>query len=260
MKLGLIGNPDEDTFRKAKEKGLDFVEFCINVNSDVDSFLNDVGMIAKLSGNYEVGIQSIGRWGADRISPTGIIEEELQISYQLIDAASQLNCGNFICGCNYVDTLSYYENCSLAIEYLSKVMEYGKEKGVKISTYNCDWNNFICNEMAWTLIHEYLPDLGIKFDPSHSRYAGRDYLKEMRDWGERFSHVHIKGSVIIDGERFDDPPAGLDQTDWNSFMAILYAKGYDAGLSIEPHSDNWQGELGEKGIDYTVDFMKPFLI
>jgi len=131
---------------------------------------------------------------------------------------------------------------------------------VKISTYNCDWNNFVDNDMAWTMIHGYLPELGIKFDPSHSRYAGRDYLKEMRDWGDRFYHVHIKGSVIIDGERFDDPPAGLDQTDWKSFMAVLYAKGYDGGLSIEPHSHNWEGELGEKGIDYTVEFLKNLVI
>ena len=114
--------------------------------------------------------------------------------------------------------------------------------------------------MAWTVIHGFLPELGIKFDPSHSRYAGGDYLREMRDWGERFYHVHIKGSVIINGERFDDPPAGLDQTDWQSFMAILYAKGYSGGLSIEPHSHNWEGELGEKGLDYTVNFMRKLVL
>ncbi|MDQ0341405.1 hypothetical protein ACFFF5_05115 [Lederbergia wuyishanensis] len=43
-------------------------------------------------------------------------------------------------------------------------------------------------------------------------------------------------------------------------MAILYAKGYDGVLSIEPHSHNWEGELGERGIDYTVEFMKALVI
>ncbi|MBS4177345.1 sugar phosphate isomerase/epimerase family protein [Lederbergia citrea] len=261
MKIGLLGLPTEETFKKAKEKGLEFVEFSINVDSNVDQFLNDVHEIVDWSKKHEVGVQSIGRWGSDRLDSKGnIIEEELKISYQLIDAASVLNCENFVAGCNYIKEISYYENCTGAIEYFSKLIDYGKEKGVKISTYNCDWNNFIDNEMAWTIIHGYLQELGIKYDPSHSRYGGRDYLKEMRDWGERFYHVHIKGSVIIEGARFDDPPAGLDQTDWKSFMAVLYAKGYDGGLSIEPHSHNWEGELGEKGVDYTVDFMKRLLV
>src|SRR5690606_40163880 len=68
-----------------------------------------------------------------------------------------------------------------------------------------------------------------------------DYLKEMRDWGDRFTHVHIKGSVIIDGKRYDDPPAGLDQTDWKTFIAILYAKKYNGGLSrSEEHTSELQ--------------------
>ncbi|MBW8349273.1 sugar phosphate isomerase/epimerase [Bacillus sp. IITD106] len=261
MKLGLIGAPVEESFKTAKEKGLSFLEFCINIGEDVDQFLGNIPQISDWSKSYNIGIQSIGRWGTDKIDKNGkIIEEELQRSFQLIDAASTLGCENFVCGCNYVKELSYYENCQAAIEYLSKLIQYGEEKGVTISTYNCRWNNFIKDEMAWTVIHGYLTNLGIKYDPSHSRYAGCDYLKEMRDWGDRFTHVHIKGSVIIDGKRYDDPPAGLDQTDWKTFIAILYAKKYNGGLSIEPHSENWVGELGEKGLDYTIDYMKELLI
>lgn len=36
--------------------------------------------------------------------------------------------------------------------------------------------------------------------------------------------------------------------------------GYDKGLSIEPHSSTWQGELGEKGISYTTEHIKKLLI
>jgi sugar phosphate isomerase/epimerase len=58
----------------------------------------------------------------------------------------------------------------------------------------------------------------------------------------------------------DDPPAGLDQTDWKSFMSILYAKKYTGGLSIEPHSPVWQGELGDHGVDYTIKYMKTLML
>jgi hypothetical protein len=43
-------------------------------------------------------------------------------------------------------------------------------------------------------------------------------------------------------------------------MALLYKKGYDAGLSCEPYSESWKGERGEKGILYTIDFMKKLIL
>ncbi len=166
----------------------------------------------------------------------------------------------YITGCNKVEELSYYENCGLAISYFEKLIAHGAEKGVKIAVYNCRWNNFVCDPMAYTVIMGYLKDLYIKYDPSHCIYAGGDYLQETRDWGDRFLHVHLKGSLIVGGERYDDPPAGLDQTNWGAFLAILYAKGYDKCLSIEPHSANWRGELGEKGIDFTIQYFRNLML
>lgn len=260
MKLGIIAPVEVSSLEYALEMGLEFVEFCFHLDASlIDSFTQKLPAFKQEIAKTGVGVASIGRWGNDTITKDGLIEETLQRSYQLIDAASELGCPNYVCGCNYVEELSYYDNCRLAIDYFAKMIAYGKEKNVRISTYNCHWNTFVDQEPAWKVIHGHLPELGIKYDPSHSRYAGRDYLQEMRDWGDRFNHVHIKGSVIVAGERLDDPPAGLDQTDWDTFMAILYAKGYEGGLSIEPHSSVWTGELGEKGVKFTIDYMRKYL-
>lgn len=260
MNLGIIAGPKEESFKMAQKKGLDFLEFCINAGHNTDEFFSDLDDIKGWIEKYNVKIGSVGRWKSDRIDKAGnIIDSELELSYKLISAASLLGCRNFVCGCNYVEELSYYDNCTAAIKYLEKLIEYGKQKSVKISTYNCRKVNFIHNPLAWTVIHGHLKELGIKYDPSHSRYAGADYLKEMNEWGERFYHVHLKGSLIIDGSRFDDPPAGMDQTDWGAFMSVLYAKGYDGGLSIEPHSSNWNGELGDKGVDFTISYIKKLI-
>jgi sugar phosphate isomerase/epimerase len=261
MKLGIITPAKVESFNTTAKFGLSFLEFCINIEQDVNQFTALIPQLKTASEQTRVGVGSIGRWGADRIIAADgtIIEGELQASYALIDAAQQLGCPIFVCGCNYVKERSFYDNVSSAIAYFAKLIEYGKPKGVRIATYNCHWNSFVVDDTAWRLIHGHLPDLGIKYDPSHARYAGQDYLKEMRDWGHRFVHVHIKGSVIINGERFDDPPAGMDQTDWGTFMAILYGVGYDGGLSIEPHSHTWAGELGERGIEYTVSYMNKLL-
>lgn len=260
MKLGMIDRPYEDCFRSANEKGLDFLEFCVNHNADHEEFLGKVNQIKAWKKQYGVEIGSIGRWGSDRIDSEGrIIEQELDICCRLIDAAKELGCSNFVCGCNYIAEQSYYWNCTAAMRFLTRLIEYGRARGVCISTYNCRKNNFIHSSMAWTMIHGELKELGIKYDPSHARYAGEDYLKEAVEWGDRFYHVHLKGSLLVDGNRFDDPPAGMDQTDWKSFLCILYAKGYNGGLSIEPHSQNWKDELGDRGLEYTIQYMRKIM-
>lgn len=258
MKLGMITWIKEEEFKKAKDRGLEFVE--LDVNDRDEEFFAHLEDIKSFSQKYELPVQAIGRWGKDKIQTEGILEEEQALEMKLMDAAKELNCGIYMTGCNYLDDLTYYENCMLAVKYLEKLVEYGKSIGVKVATYNCRWNNFVHSEKAWNIIHGQLKDLYIKYDTSHCIYAGGDYLKETRDWAERFAHVHIKGALVIDKERFDDPPAGLDQTDWKSFLAILYVKGYEGGLSLEPHSAYWKDELGEKGLDYSIRYMQKLMI
>lgn len=258
MELGIIGWIQESYFKKAKERGLSFIE--LDVNDRAEEFLAHFEDVKTYSEKYQMPIGAVGRWGSDRIDKEGIRKEELELEYRLIDAAAGLNCDIYITGCNYVEEISYYENIRYAIAYFEKLIAYGKEKGVKIATYNCRWNNFVCTPEVFRLIHGYLKDLYIKYDTSHCIYAGGDYLQEARDWAERFAYVHLKGSLVVNGKRFDDPPAGMDQTNWGAFLAILYAKGYDGKLSIEPHSENWTGELGEKGVDYTIRYFKNLML
>ncbi len=258
MELGIISWIREEDFARVRDKGLSFVE--LDVNDRAEEFLTHLVEVKEYSTKYGLPVAAVGRWGSGRICADGICEEELGLECRLIDAAAELRCGIYITGCNYVDELSYYENCTYAIRYFEKLIAYGKEKNVKIATYNCRWNNFVCDPEAFRIIHGYLKDLYIKYDPSHCIYAGGDYLQEARDWGDRFAHVHIKGSLTVAGQRFDDPPAGLDMTNWGAFLAILYAKGYEGGLSIEPHSENWRGELGEKGVDLTIRYIRQLML
>ncbi|NLH30310.1 MAG: sugar phosphate isomerase/epimerase [Firmicutes bacterium] len=260
MRLGMIGQVSEGSFHVAKEKELDFLEFCINVGYDVDSFLRSVPEIKQWQKKYGVSVQSIGRWGADKHTAQGsIIPEELTINQDLIAAAAELGCPNYVCGVSYVDSLSLYTNAGLAIDYLAKLLDTAEKHGVKLAVYNCRWGNWVAEPQSWELVLGHLPEVGIKYDPSHCVYDGGDYLQETRDWGKRFYHIHLKGSLQIDGQRYDDPPAGMDQTNWGAFMAVLYAQGYSGGVSIEPHSPTWEGELLERGLDYTVKYFKRLL-
>lgn len=256
MNLGMIAKWNEDSFIKARSMGLDFLEFCVNKADDADAFLAQVDTIRRWSAKHGVSVGSVGRWKAETLRPDGMPdEEELRIAYALIEAAARLGSPVYVCGCNHVEGLSYYENCTAAIRQLELLLAHGRKHGVTIATYNCRKGTFIHDDTAWRLIHGHLKDLAIKYDPSHSIYAGADYLKETGDWGSRFAHVHLKGSLMLDGKRVDDPPAGMDQTNWPQFLSILRARGYDGGLSIEPHSDTWKGDRLDEGIAFTIRYM-----
>lgn len=261
MKLGIIAPAEEVSFILAQKRKLRFLEFCVNEGDDVLSFCDRIQELSAWKKQYGIEIGSIGRWKSKRIDQNGsIIPDELERCYKLIDAAEALQCPSFVVGCNYVDELSFYDNCSAAISFFDKLLTYAGSKNVSLSTYNCRKVNFVHSPDVWRIIHGHLPRLGIKYDPSHARFFGGDYLQETLDWGHRFYHVHLKGSLLINGVKVDEPPAGMDQTDWPSFLATLRAAGYNAGLSIEPRKSALPSELSDKGVDFSANYFRNLLL
>lgn len=261
MKLGIINGWSEGCIRYVHEKGLDAVEFCVNHNYDSEEFLSKANEIRGYSEKYNVAVGSMGRWGMTRIDENGgIIPEALQADKNIIEAASIIGCPVYNCGVNYVDSKSFYENCNIAINYLGKLIDFARDKGVKIAVYNCRWENFVVEPKVWEVVLSALPELGIKYDISHCIYDNGNYLAEMRDWGDRFYHFHLKGCVYFDNDVYDDAPAGLDCINWGAVMDILYTKDYDGMLSIEPHSSYWKGKKGQWGVDYTINYFRPMIM
>lgn len=261
MKLGIINGWSEGCIKYVHDKGLEAVEFCVNDNYDSEEFLSKAHEIKGYSEKYNVAVGSMGRWGMTRIDENGeVIPDALQADKNIIQAASIIGCPVYNCGVNYVENKSFYENCNIAIDYLGKLIDFAKDKGVKIAVYNCRWENFIVEPKAWEVVLSALPELGIKYDISHCLYHDGNYLAEMRDWGDRFYHFHLKGCVYFDNDVYDDAPAGLDSINWGAAMDILYTKDYNGMLSIEPHSEYWQGKKGQWGIDYTINYFRPFIM
>jgi len=260
MTLGMIENWGEECLERVAAFGLKAVEFDYNMGNDPEDLLEDADEIKAYSDKHGVKVMAVGRWGSYKYDEDGdLVEEELEGSLVLIDACVKLGCPVFITGVNYVEGFSFEKNCEMAIAFLQKLVDYGKERGVKIATYNCDWTNFVREPKAWEVVHTRIPELGIKYDPSHCINSGGNYLEEIAEWGERIYHVHLKGTLNYGGRHIDDPPAGMDMTDWEAIMGLLYKFKYAGMLSIEPHSPTWQGEMGDWGIRYTVDYFKKMI-
>jgi len=263
MKLGMINNrPTKESLGYAKSLGLSFIEMCNNNNEESAECTEKMAQYTVDVKEAGLTFGSIGRWNSEMNKGGKIDEAEFAIVNQNLSDAISVNCPTFVCGCNYDESVSLYKNYTVAIEIFGRMIEKAKGTNTKIAVYNCDWNNFINNEDAWKIVLGELPELMIKFDASHSYNADRNYMKEISDWGNRFAHVHIKGTVRTGGKYVDDPPAGMDDLKWGSIFAALYANGYDGCLSIEPHSNAWRfdTERGKAGVKYTVDFINKFIL
>lgn len=257
MRLGIVSDWTKEGFERAAGKGLAFVELCAGADKDMDDFIALIPNILSYMSETGVTVGAIDRAGAEKVDGDGrIIEKELENTVKLIDACELLECPVVSVGCNYVEGVSLLKNVQNAARFFELIARYACEKGVKASVYNSGFNNFVHSDPVWELILGDIPELYISYDPSNAIYRGQDYLAQAAKWGGRFAHVRLSGSLNIGGKRFDSPPAGLDGTNWGAFVACLYRRGYQGGLSIGQSSEAWSGELGEWGADYAVDYFK----
>lgn len=260
MKLGIITGYNADSFDYVKSKGLEFIESCRNNDDESRDFAAHVPEIKANIARTGIPIGSVGRWNSHPNQECKFDASQMELQYSLIDAAIAVGSPVFVCGCNYAEDFSLFKNYAFAVEYFGRLIEYAAGR-VKIAAYNCDWGNFVCSEKEWEVVLGELPELGIKFDCSHSINRGEDYLAALSNWGERIYHFHVKGTARVNGRGIDDPPAGIDGTDWGTVFAILYARGYNGGLSLEPHSNTWRAgsDLGNKGIDFAINYIRKFV-
>lgn len=300
MKLGIIMPPKPESFEQAKELGLDFVEFDCNPAdffgapmAELTARQEELKAASQRAG-IEVG--AVGRWASHILDENGQVKpEEWDEVKAVIDFGAYLGAKHYLCSVNYVKELSYYKNITAAIQVLKDIVAYAKEKGMETAIVNCCMGgNYIRTPEQWKLVLSEVPGLGIKYDPSHSFVHGGQngaYLEEGLEWGAHFKYCHVKGVIQRGDSReeeqwammdlakahpelkeeliaktfggsnwYDNPPAGIDVINWRAFFAILYKYGYDGYLAIEPHSPTWQGELGQKGLRYTIKYIRDLML
>ena len=300
MKLGIIGSPEGKTLVHAKELGLDFVEFDLNPSDfwgcPLDEVTPKLGEIQAAMAETGVEVGAVGRWASHTLDENGeVIEAEWSEVKKAIDFGAALGAKHYLCSVAYVPQLTYYKNITAAIKVLNQIVAYARERNMQCAIVNCMMGgNYIRTPEQWKLVLDEVPGLGIKYDPSHSFVHGGDkgaYLEEGLGWGDRFQYCHIKGVIqggassepenwkireilsrhpeLADefketfkegGRWYDNPPAGIDSINWRAFFSILYKYGYDGYLAIEPHSATWQGEKGEKGVKYTIKYVRDLLL
>ena len=258
MRIGRISSYTKEGFDIAKSQDMQFIEICCNTEKDAAAVIRGAEEIKENSQRTGVAVSSVGRWNHTLLENGSIHEERLAGYIELLHTAVALGAKTFVCGVNYDETLSYEQNVALAADALGRLISAADGK-IKVAVENCNWNNFIITPKEWDALFSSLPELYIKYDPSHAYKRGQDYLAELSDYGHRIAHVHVKGIIRAGKTAIDDPPAGMDDLLWPAIFGILYARGYRGDLSIEPHSQTWSGELGDFGVRFTRDYIRPFV-
>ena len=143
----------------------------------------------------------------------------------------------------------------------TEVIKYAEDKGVMLCVQSCGQT-----PPSWDIIFSRLDNIGLKYDPSFSLQAGRNYLSEIVKYGRLIKHVHVKDELIF--EQTTDfasgikphryVPAGMGNISWGSVIALLYEEGYNGDLAIETHSAFW-GQNVEMDLTLSQRHLKQFL-
>ncbi len=260
MRIGRINKYSAECFDQTKTAGLEFIEICCNNGEEAMRMIDSADSIISEMKRTGIDVSCVGRWNHDVQANGKLVPEKLELYKAHLDAAIKVGAKTFVCGCNYDNSISLFKNYSNAVELFGMLTDQAKGSDTRVAIQNCHWNNFIVTPSDWKIVLGEIPELGIKFDASHTYNRGDDYLAELSDWCHKIYHIHIKGTVHAGSKAVDDPPAGMDDIKWRSIFAILYSRGYDGDLSIEPHSSAWHGERGAAGVKFTKDFIKQFII
>ncbi len=260
MRLGRIqNNYTAEGFDLVKEQGLSFIEICCNNDEDAAKLIAAKESVKAEIERTGIPISCVGRWN-HHVQSDGVIDKENEKLYhELLDTAIFLGARSFVCGINYDESVTLYKNYSNAILFFGGLIERAAGR-IKVAVQNCHWNNFVLSPREWEVIFPELPELCIKYDPSHAYNRDADYLEEISEWGGKIAHFHVKGTVHAGKRKIADPPAGMDDINWGSVFAALYDRGYDGDLSVEPHSSVWQGELGSKGVEFTKKYIEQLIM
>jgi len=155
-------------------------------------------------------------------------------------------------------------------EVWKPLVRFAEDHGVRIAIENCpmlftgdEWpggKNLAHCPAVWRRMFEEIPsgNFGLNYDPSHLVWQHIDYLRPLREFGERIFHVHAKDAKVH-REKLDDVGVlstplrwhtpklpGLGDVAWGSFFSALNDIGYTGPVCIEVEDRAFEGDLAHR--------------
>jgi sugar phosphate isomerase/epimerase len=182
-------------------------------------------------------------------------------------------------------TKSVDDNWARFLEVWQPIIAFAEDHGVKVGIENCpmifsadEWpggKNLATTPAIWDRMFNDIPseNFGLNYDPSHMVWQHMDYIQPIKDYADKFFHVHAK-DVRIDKDRLDQVgimafPSdyhtpklpGLGEVDWGRFCSVLGDCGYDGPVCVEVEDRAYEGsiELRKDSLTQSHTYLRNFI-
>ena len=239
--------------------------------------------VKELCERYGVGLSALGYYPNPLVGDAAEREVYANHLRAVIDASALLDVGLVTTFVGRDHERSLAENMELFEQVWPPLVAYAEEKGVRIAIENCpmlfsgdEWpggKNLAVSPAVWRQMFEVIPSasFGLNFDPSHLIWQGIDYVRAIREFGDRLLHVHVKDERVspdrlyehgILGLGWHDPKLpGLGDCDWGAFFAALTDVGYRGPVVIEVEDRAYEYGLEgrQRALRQSLRYIEPFI-
>ena len=250
-----------------------------------DLFSGNMEKIHETISETGVGISGLGYYG-NPLSPDKK-EAESTVSHlkDVIIGAQKLGIGivNTFVGRDW--TKSIDNNWKRFLEIWNPLIAFAEDHDVKIAIENCpmlfsddEWpggKNLAISPVIWERMFSDIPsdNFGLNYDPSHLVWQQMDYLAAIRNFGEKFFHVHAK-DVRMDRHKLDQQGIlayptqfhtpkipGMGDINWGQFFSSLNDINYRGAVCVEVEDRAFEGspELRKASLSQSYNYLKQFL-
>jgi len=208
---------------------------------------------------YGLRCASYGLWGINHIAAdAGIRHGACEARKQAIEIASILGAPLLILGGGEASHV-LDENVFTFAHVMRHTIDELSQRHMQLAVYGF-YDGFLTTPDAFERLWTVIGDVGISLDAASILHAGFDYIEFVRRHGKRIRHVLVRDTLVHNGVRISEPPAGMGDIRWAKVIALLYEAEYHGALAIAPHGNWARAGFREKMLLLAKQSLAPFLV
>jgi sugar phosphate isomerase/epimerase len=270
MRLGFYANYTKETAQFAYTTGFKSLELSAWPNSSLDAEKTSPAAIKAIQDDLEkkgIEISALGYY------PNYLDQDETEAKnaqaylLKVFELAQRMDIGVVATFAGRNQSKSVEDNIPIFKEVFSRFCDAAEKRNINIAIENCPMvdvksmqgTNIAFSPEVWDAMFSVVPSkaLGLEIDPSHMVWLGIDYVKAVREYGDRIFHAHAKDMEIVRpvlsrvgiyGQALGKlngfghgwwraRTPGWGDVDWPAFITALIEVGYIGNIDIEHEDD-----------------------
>jgi sugar phosphate isomerase/epimerase len=172
-------------------------------------------------------------------------------------------------------------NWPLVEEIWPDIIRHALVSNVKIGIENCpmlfsldEWpggKNLATSPALWRQLFEFMPALGLNYDPSHLIWQQIDHVRCIREFGNKIIHVHAKDARIDHDKLYDVGTLGLGwhtpklpgmgDVNWGAVFSALTDAGYTGSVCVEVEDRAFEASVADRqrALQQSRRFLRQFV-